>query len=560
MKTPDFPPDEHQRLSALEATQLLDTPPEERFDRVTRIASRLFSVPIALVSLVDKDRQWFKSSYGLGAKETARDISFCGHAILGSDALVVENARNDERFFDNPLVTGEPNIQFYAGAPLEDRSGNRLGTLCLIDRQPRQFSEADKQNLRDLADMIEREFQFTELGCYYGERTRALNILNEIALDTDGTESELIETALSKANHFLGTETAIVSHIQGDTYTVRWFHERRENGLHKGLSLPLNKTYCALLLERGEVLAISHMARSRHNHHPCYQAFGLESYLAAPVWIDDEIAGTLNFSSRQPHRPGFTETEKMFVSLLARWVATTVERHRTEQMKNQFISTVSHELRTPLTSISGSLDLVLGGTTGEIPQKSREMLTIARRNSIQLRALIDDLLDIEKLISGNMPIHLSRQPLDDCVEAAIEETRPLAGPRNINIQFDNTCKAQEALFDPLRLKQALINLISNAIKYSPDGGTVDVCISQQEQRFQVDIVDQGTGVPDSFRNRIFQKFAQADASSSRSKEGTGLGLAITRELILAMDGEIGYESSEGKGARFWVSLPLPEKH
>ncbi|MGP9832824.1 GAF domain-containing protein [Marinobacter sp. NSM] len=117
-------------------------------------------MPICLVSLIDKDRQWFKSCYGLGVRETARDISFCGHAILGADTFVVENALQDERFAENPLVTGEPDIRFYAGAPLEDRNGFRLGTLCLIDKKPRTFSSDDQKTLRDFADLVEREFQY----------------------------------------------------------------------------------------------------------------------------------------------------------------------------------------------------------------------------------------------------------------------------------------------------------------------------------------------------------------------------------------------------------------
>ncbi len=395
MKIPELPPYEDRRLSALEATQLLDTPPEERFDRITRIASHLFEVPVALVSLVDKNRQWFKSCYGLGVRETARNISFCGHAILGPDAFVVENAQNDERFSDNPLVTGEPSIRFYAGAPLEDRFGNRLGTLCLIDRKPRTFSDQDRHNLRDLADMVEREFQYQELGSYYGERARALNILNEIALDNDDGESRRVQRALETANRFLGTDTAIVSDITDQTYTIRWHHERRPSTLHDGLSLPLDHTYCSMALEQGEVLAISHTARSRYRNHPCYQAFGLESYLAAPIWLDDRIVGTLNFSSEQPHRPAFTESEKMFVTLLARWVATILERHQSEQMKSRFISTVSNELQAPLDSISRSLDQILEGAINGLPDKTYNLLKSARRDTNQIRKLVNELLDKE---------------------------------------------------------------------------------------------------------------------------------------------------------------------
>lgn len=300
MRTPDHPKNETLRLSALEAAQLLDTPPEERFDRITRLAARTFDVPICLVSLIDKDRQWFKSCYGLGVRETARDISFCGHAILGADTFVVENALQDERFADNPLVTGEPDIRFYAGAPLEDRNGFRLGTLCLIDKKPRTFSSDDQKTLRDFADLVEREFQYQELGTYYSGRTQALNILNDISLDSSGSVSERIERALAIATQYLKLETAIVSNITGGVYTILWHHERHPTSLENGTTFPLEQTYCSLLAAQGSVLAINHMARSRFSEHPCYRQFRLESYLAAPVWIDDELFGTLNFSSPIP--------------------------------------------------------------------------------------------------------------------------------------------------------------------------------------------------------------------------------------------------------------------
>ncbi len=144
-------------MRALHALNILDTPPEERFDRVTRLAQRIFDVPIALVSLVDTKRQWFKSRRGLEAEETSRDISFCGHAILGHDALVVEDASLDERFSRNPLVTADPRIRFYAGQPLSSADGSKLGTLCLIDRKPRNMTTDDLALLRDLASMVEGE-------------------------------------------------------------------------------------------------------------------------------------------------------------------------------------------------------------------------------------------------------------------------------------------------------------------------------------------------------------------------------------------------------------------
>ena len=163
MLKPAVPDDESARIATLRSLKLLDTSPEERFDRLTRLAKRLFGVPIALVSLVDVDRQWFKSCLGLDVGETARDISFCGHAILGDDVFVVPDTVADQRFSDNPLVTGPPNIRFYAGCPLQVANGSKIGTLCVIDVEPRDFDHDSIHLLRDLARMAEQEIAAVQL-------------------------------------------------------------------------------------------------------------------------------------------------------------------------------------------------------------------------------------------------------------------------------------------------------------------------------------------------------------------------------------------------------------
>jgi len=163
MLKPPTPVDELLRLETLRKLQILDTDPEERFDRVTRLARRIFDTPIALVSLVDSDRQWFKSRQGLDATETPRDISFCGHAILEDEPMVVSDAAADERFEDNPLVTGDPNIRFYAGYPLSAPDGSKVGTLCIIDREPRDMSADDIGLLAELGQMVEEEFVIASL-------------------------------------------------------------------------------------------------------------------------------------------------------------------------------------------------------------------------------------------------------------------------------------------------------------------------------------------------------------------------------------------------------------
>ena len=155
-QTAPLPLDEDLRLAALHDLGLLDTEPEPCYDRIVLLAKRIFDVPIALVTLVDKDRQFFKACDGLDVRETSREVSFCAHALLRDDIMIVTDARSESRFSSNPLVIGEPGIRFYAGAPLITPQGHAIGTLCLVDLKPRHqgLNQHDQTMLRDLAGII----------------------------------------------------------------------------------------------------------------------------------------------------------------------------------------------------------------------------------------------------------------------------------------------------------------------------------------------------------------------------------------------------------------------
>lgn len=187
MDKPTLPENESVRLETLRSLNLLDTQAEESFDRVTRLAQHIFKVPIALISLVDEHRQWFKSCVGLNVNETPRDISFCGHAILGDKPLIINDTLEDPRFLDNPLVTGQPNVRFYAGHPITLSGGMCIGTLCIIDTQPRDLSSEEVQALEDLALITQRELSIMRLATR-DELTdipnrRGFNLLAERYLD-----------------------------------------------------------------------------------------------------------------------------------------------------------------------------------------------------------------------------------------------------------------------------------------------------------------------------------------------------------------------------------------
>lgn len=236
------------------------------------------------------------------------------------------------------------------------------------------------------------------------------------------------------------------------------------------------------------------------------------------------------------------------------------DRIRIDQMKNEFISTISHELRTPLTSISGALGLIAGGVLGEMPAKPKQMIDVAHRNSLRLGRLVNDLLDMEKLLAGKTHFDMQRQALMPLLEQAIEGIRSYGADRRValSLSLAGTVADVEVKVnvDSQRFLQVMSNLLSNAIKYSPDDSTVEIGVQIQNGSVRVTVTDHGPGIPAEFRERIFQKFSQADSSDTRQTGGTGLGLAITRELVQHMGGQIGYVSVEGKGASFYFDLPV----
>jgi signal transduction histidine kinase len=399
----ELPINEDLRIKALHALAILDSPREQSFDDVAQVAMQLCDVPIAVVSLVDVKRQWFKSCLGLDASETSRDLAFCAHAILNpDDVLVIEDATKDPRFFDNGLVTAAPFIRFYAGAPLIDADGFALGTLCVIDYQPRSLSPVQINMLKALARQV-----------IHLLRLKAMN------------------DAMQK-------------------YVAR-----------------------------------------------------LESL---------------------------------------------------EQIKNEFISTVSHELRTPLTSITGALGLISNSMLGALPEKVMGMLNIAYKNSQRLTLLINDLLDMEKLIAGKMQFDMKIFPLLPLVQQAAAENKAYADKYGVTFIIHNHIDHAAVTIDSFRLQQVLSNFLSNAAKFSPRDLPVEISLTRENDWLRISVQDHGAGIPEAFKAQMFQKFSQADSSTTRQKGGTGLGLAISKELVEHMSGRVGFDSKANEGACFYAEF------
>jgi signal transduction histidine kinase len=230
-------------------------------------------------------------------------------------------------------------------------------------------------------------------------------------------------------------------------------------------------------------------------------------------------------------------------------------RQEIDRLKSEFITTVSHELRTPLTSIRGSLGLLAGGAAGDISLSAMKMVDIAYKNSERLTRLVNDILDIERIEGGKLAFQITTLDLTSLVEQVIEANSGYGEQFGVTFVLTESLQGTHVQGDGDRLTQVLTNLLSNAAKFSPAAGTVEVAVTRHAQLLRVSITDHGPGVPAAFRARIFGKFAQADGSAARQNGGAGLGLSIAKAIIERHGGRIDYTSEPDQGATFFVELP-----
>ncbi|HWQ15998.1 MAG TPA: GAF domain-containing sensor histidine kinase, partial [Roseiflexaceae bacterium] len=432
MVEPPLPADEPERLAALRALELLDTPAEERFDRLTRLARRLFDAPIALVTLVDADRQWFKSRQGLDTPETPRRVSFCAHAVAAGQPLVVSDALQDPRFAANPHVTGPPHIRFYAGHPLRGPGGRLVGTLCVIDRRPRAFTVEDRAALADLANVAERELSQAEAA-------------------------------------------------------------RRA-------------TAAALEAERAQ------LARR----------------------VEERTADLM---------------------------AANAQLARAARLKDEFLANMSHELRTPLNSILGLSEALEEEVFGPLTERQRRSVAGIAESGRHLLALINDILDLSKIEAQQ--ITLSLEPIDvgQVCEASLRLVTQSAQARRLSVEWSLDSRVTTLVADVRRLKQILVNLLANAVKFTPEGGHIGLEVrgDRAARVVHFTVWDTGIGIAPEAQERLFKPFVQLDSSLTRRYEGSGLGLALVARLAELHGGGVTLESSPGAGSRFTVALPWVEQ-
>ena len=538
------PPQESERLAALRALHILDTPPEERFDRLTRLAAHLFGVPIAFISLVDEDRLWYKSRQGMALSETPREGTFCNHIIQNPrTTLVVPDASRDERFHDSYWVAGEPGLRFYAGCPLLSPDGYAMGTFCISDTESHPFDESQEQALRDLAKIAEGELSTAELN-------HALSRLRRAEENYRGIFENVAEGIfqIDARGRYMNANPA-VAHLYGYVETEEFMDEVREFGRAQQVNPE----------RRGEMLHQLHLQGRINN-------FASEIYRrdGSTAWVCESIHEVSNNAGECLYYEGTVHD-----ITAQRYAAAAQEQARDEalkavQVKSDFLSMMSHEIRTPMHGIIGMTGLLLNT---ELQTEQEELVRLIASCGDNLLSLINNALDFSKIEAGCLELDNQPFALRPSLKEVIDLLSVQATGKGVTLACEVDPRIPEVLVsDVTRVRQILFNLISNSMKFTPSGGRVDVVVTGNQLAesvenhghigaidpwmFHFTVRDTGEGIPEEKLHRLFRPFSQVDASVSRKHGGTGLGLAICHRLCEMLGGAIWLESEPGMGSNF----------
>lgn len=401
MSAAPLPPNERERLKALLDYELLDTTAEQEYDDLARLASAICQTPIAVISLVDADRQWFKAKMGIAAEGTPRDIAFCAHTILEEGLFIVDDALKDARFADNPLVTSDPSIRFYVGAPLRTPEGHALGTICAIDRVPRKLTQEQKDGLRTLARMVMRRFE-----------------VRRTFLEMRSSAQKILDLAASK---------------------------------------------------------------------------------------------------------------------------------------DRFLAILAHDLMSPFASIVSFSDILM--TEDDLSREEQEvMLAKIRRSGESTIKLLQDLLRWSLAETGQMshspvPIHVRT-----LLSRIVELLSGVATKKSLRLEV-HAAPGTYVLADQNMLHSVLQNLLFNAIKFTPDGGSIRVSAEQQGTMVEIAVTDTGVGMTPEQVHQLFRAQLPASTQGTGGERGTGLGLLLCQQFVQKNGGTLHVESEPNKGTTFRVTIP-----
>jgi len=523
-----------ERLAAVRATGLLDTPAEPEFDRLTRLAARLTGAPVTFVSLVSEDRDFYKSCFGfpepLASERQLTGTTFCHFALVSKGPLVIENALDHPIYREVPTVHSL-GVRAYLGIPLITHTGQAIGSFCAIDFQPRKWTPLDVEVMQELAESTLREIELSGALRALDNEQRRLNVLLQhipVGVSFAEPPSGRIIMRNRKANELLADAPVRTSadSLARESYEL-W---------SEGRAIPPGEWPLMRAIRGDEVLGAEFQLVRKDGRRIWVRID------AAPV-LDENgqvVGGIAAFHDIDTQRALAMENARLYEAA-----------QQANRAKDDFFATVSHELRTPMTSIIGWARLLRMDEL-ESPDAIEAVDAIA--SSAQLQAqLIDDLLDVSRIATGKLSLRLERISLNEAVHESVTAAMPAAKSKGVRLRTDlGPDAALDA--DCQRLRQIVGNILSNSIKFTPAGGLVSIATRAEEGFATITVQDTGRGIDPALLPYIFDRLRQ---ERSAEQGGLGLGLAIVKHLAEAHGGDIHANSDgPGKGATFVVRLPL----
>jgi PAS domain S-box-containing protein len=568
---------------ARQATAILDV--EALLAQAVELIREQFDLYYVGIFLVDSTRRWAvlragtgeagQKMLGMGHRLDVGGISMVGRCTARGRACVALDVGAEAVRFDNPVL---PETRSELALPLVSR-GRIIGAMTVQSSRPADFSQGDITVFQAVADQLANSLENARLHEEQARRLNELAALNAVAarLGRSLEPDEVLNAAMEAVIGVLGVNASAISLVNEQrNYLVL----RAQRGLrysHLGMSVPLGQGMSGHVVRTGQVLVTGDVSEDPRLAVADFGREQVQGMVLVPMHSRGKVVGVLSAMSHSPHE--FTEREITLLQAIANQVGAAAENaqlfhavrehalnleeayarlQEADQLKDELIQNVSHELRTPLTFVKGYVELLMAGDMGSLTEAQYTSLEVVSRKTDHLSKLVGEFITLETVNPQTLQRGLVR--LDQLARAALEACRPAAVAAGITVHAEISEGLPPVFADASRVSQVFDNLLANAIKFSPDGGTVSVRLAQDGQWLRAEITDTGIGIPGDRIARVFERFYQVDGSARRRFGGAGLGLTIVKRIVEAHGGQIGVESVMGEGSTFYFTLPVvPEE-
>ena len=543
---------EIKRLQTLLSYNILDTPYEEDFDELAQLIALICDVPIAVISMIDDKRQWYKAKVGIEGTETPKEETFCQHTVLQDELLEISDALLDERVKNNPHVTSENGIRFYAGMPLKAENGSNIGTVCVVDGKPKELNNRQKKALKLLTKQAMHLIEVRQKNKSLGTE---LNIILEKKIEQTQRKLELKEIENKDLMKAVKNSSGVVEFnpdgtiisINKNFEEISGYSESELLGSHHKMLITPKDYAESDQLWKSLGQGIFKTGRVRRIHKD-----GSEFYLQAsynPIQnLEGKVIKVVKISQ---------DITKEIEAAISLQKAKEMAEDLNEQ-KDNFIANVSHEIRTPIHAVLGFTDLLL---ENEGDKHKINYLNAVKIAGDSLLFIVNDILDLSKMEAGLLQIDKDVFNVREVVSRVFSILHLKAHQKKIEFEPFVSPDVPELLIgDKNRLSQILINLLGNAIKFTAEGSvSLEVTVIKdisEKAVLNFKVSDTGIGIPQDKLDTVFQRFLQAEETTSQKYGGTGLGLNISRQLIEKQEGSIEVKSEHGKGTDFIFNIPF----